>query len=359
VTTLAEQFSKRIRREGPITFRDWMEAALYDPEHGYYCRRDLVRWGREGDYRTSPERSVLFGSTFARYFHERFVELGSPDEFTVVEVGPGGGHFALSVLETLERRYPDLLARLRYVLDDVSPAACDVTAQRLSRFATSVDFKPLSDVDAGVVFANELLDAFPVHRVTMREGKLFELYVDVNERGEFVWTHGPLSDARLLEYLERFQINLDGGQIIEVNLAMRAWLQSVSEKLTRGFLILVDYGAEQGDLLSRRHGTLRSFTQHQFGIDVLSSPGTQDITSTVDWTAAIEFSKEFGFEVVEFERQDRFLMKHGLLEELEACAALATSDAEALQLRTSTRELILPGGMSESFQVLALRADSR
>src|ERR1700741_1728343 len=130
---LAEQLSNLIRREGPISFRDWMATALYDPVQGYYCRRDLVRWGREGDYRTSPERSVLFGSTFARYFHELFSELGSPDEFTLVEVGPGGGHFAFSAMETLERHYPDVCDRISYVFDELSPAAIETINQRTSR----------------------------------------------------------------------------------------------------------------------------------------------------------------------------------------------------------------------------------
>jgi SAM-dependent MidA family methyltransferase len=336
-----------------------MEAALYDEQRGYYSRKDLVRWGRQGDYRTSPERSVLFGSTFARYFSQLFAELGSPEHFQLVEVGPGAGHFASAALETLERRYPDVFTRLTYVLDEVSQDACEQSSQRLARFENKVEFKLLADIpsiDPGIVFANELLDAFPIHRITLQEGEIAELYVGLDNREEFTWTRGPVSDPRLLAYLERFSLAPAEGQILEINLAARDWIQQVSLKLKRGYLILVDYGAQQRELhdSSRRDGTLRSFSKHEFGIDVLRSPGSQDITSSVDWSAVIEFGREFGFETIQFERQDRFLLERGLLDELESRAALVESEAEKMRLRTSAREMVLPGGMAQSFQVLVL-----
>ena len=356
--TLAEHLSERIRREGPITFRDWMEAALYDPERGYYCRRGLTRWGREGDYRTSPERSVLFGGTFARYFNSLLREPDSP--LTLVEVGPGAGDFAASVLETLEQRFPLLFSRLTYLLDDVNDDERQEWSDKLNRFHRHVQYGKLSNLpvlDWAIVFANEVLDAFPIHRVTVHEGKLVELYVDIGKQSPFIWTHGAVSDARLLEYLDRFRIAPVEGQILDINLEMIDWMRIAGQKLKQGFLILVDYGAEQRELFdpSRTEGTLRSFKKHELSRDVLSSPGTQDITSSVDWTAVMEFSKDLGFETIRFERQDRFLLENGLLEELEARTSLADSEAEVQQLRTSAREMILPGGMAESFQVLVLK----
>jgi SAM-dependent MidA family methyltransferase len=339
-----------------------MQAALYDEEHGYYSRKDLVRWGRQGDYRTSPERSVLFGSTFAHYFSRLFSEMIATRDrrHTLIEVGPGASHFAYSVLETFEKSYPHILKRLTYVLDEVSQDARELSANRLKAFETLIDFKRLSELsplDSGIIFANELLDAFPVHRVTLREGNLLELYIDLDDASAFVWTYGPLSDPRLHEYLQRFEIELIEGQIVEINLAMKDWIHLASRVLTNGYVILVDYGGEQQDLFdpARKEGTLRSFTKHDFAADVLSSPGNQDITSSVDWTAVIEFAKEFGFEIVQFERQDKFLVEGGFLEELESRVSAATSQAEAMHLRTSAREMVLPGGMAQSFQVLVLK----
>ena len=103
---LAEALRDRIRRAGPITFRDWMDAALYDEREGYYCRGDRERWGREGDYRTSPERSPLFAATLARYFAKLHEELGSPAQWTIVEAAAGAGQFAEELLGTLQGQFP-------------------------------------------------------------------------------------------------------------------------------------------------------------------------------------------------------------------------------------------------------------
>src|SRR5262245_59277801 len=123
-----------------------MQAALYDEERGYYHRKDLVRWGRHGDYRTSPERSLLFGSTFAHYFRRLFGEMIYPANslLTVIEVGSGAGHFAHAVLETFEQRYPDILRNLTYVLEDVSQDARELSSNRLKAFEQSVEYNRLS-----------------------------------------------------------------------------------------------------------------------------------------------------------------------------------------------------------------------
>ena len=92
-----------------------MNAALYDEAEGYYRRADRKRWGREGDYRTSPERSELFAATFARYFARLYDELQRPSEWTIVEVGPGGGHFATSMLRALQDSFSQVFGATRYV----------------------------------------------------------------------------------------------------------------------------------------------------------------------------------------------------------------------------------------------------
>src|SRR6266699_1779676 len=106
MSTVAEYLVARIKREGPITFCDWMEVALYHPTGGYYCRSDRKRWGREGDYRTSPERSELFAATFARYFASLYDELHRPAEWTIVEMGAGDGSFARGLLQSLQDFFP-------------------------------------------------------------------------------------------------------------------------------------------------------------------------------------------------------------------------------------------------------------
>jgi SAM-dependent MidA family methyltransferase len=100
---------------------------------------------------------------------------------------------------------------------------------------------------------------------------------------------------------------------------------------------------------------LRAFRRHQLVDDVLADPGEQDLTTTIDWSFVSRIGERVGLEVVEFERQDRFLLNNGLLEELEALVDAANSEAEKQQLRAQSREMILPNGMAASFQVLLQR----
>jgi SAM-dependent MidA family methyltransferase len=142
---------------------------------------------------------------------------------------------------------------------------------------------------------------------------------------------------------------------VEINLAVDEWLTSIASRLLYGYLVTVDYGAEASELYGitgREQGTLRAFRRHQLVDDFLAHPGEQDLTTTIDWTFVMTRGERLGLETVEFARQDHFLLKAGLLEELEAIAAEAGSEAEKLRLRTSSREMILPDGMAARFQVL-------
>lgn len=361
---LAERLRARIRRAGAISFRDWMKAALYDEREGYYFRQDLARWGRDGDYRTSPERSQLFSATFAAYFAELYEELGAPSLWTIFEAGAGAGHFADGVLQTLRRDYPHIFAATRYVIDELSGDTRERARQRLFEFAGRVEFRPLAEagasVDEGIVFANELLDAFPVHRVTLDNGKLYELFVSLDEEDRFVWTKSEPSTPRLAEYVARSGVELSEGQVAEVSLEVEEWIRRATSAFKRGHLIIVDYGAEATDLYNaphRQEGTLRAFHQHTFADDLLDRPGEQDLTTTIDWTNVRRCAQELGMQTVSFERQDEFLLRVGLLDQLERMTKEAPSEAEALILRSSVRELILPGGLSESFQTLVLKQE--
>lgn len=350
--SLAERLRESIRREGRITFHDWMRAALYDPAGGYYQRADHKRWGRGGDYRTSPERSELFAATFARYF------VGLADELTIVECGAGDGSFAAGVLRTLREQFPARFASTRYVVYELSGAARRRAQNRLSEFGERVEFCAEWErlaVESGIYFSNELLDAFPVHRVVMDEGGLSELYVDVDADGRFVWSTGPLSTPRLEEFVSTYSIALASGQTIEINLAIDDWFKSVAAKLERGFVVTVDYGAEADELYDpalRPDGTLRGFSRHGFVEDLLAEPGAHDLTSSVNWTQVRSVGEQLGLRVIDFASQDRFLLQAGLPEQLQHRLEQAESEAEKVSLTTGAREMILPGGMASSFQVL-------
>ena len=355
--SLAERLKETIQREGPVTFYDWMKAALYDPAGGYYRRSDLQRWGREGDYRTSPERSELFAATFARYFAKLYVESQQPEDWTIVECGAGDGRFAAGVLQTLSDRFPEVFAATRYVVYDVSDDALQRASERLSGFGDRIEF--YSDFELlpavrGVLFSNELLDAFPVHRIVNGDEGLSELYVTTTPDGSFAWTTGPLSTPQLAEFVHEYSLELAPGQIIEINLEIDDWFSRLKPKI-RGFVITVDYGAESDELYNPRgrpEGTLRAFARHGFVDDVLAQPGEHDLTTSVNWTHVKRAGERFGFELIDFESQDKFLLSAGLVEELEHRLARMTTESEKLALTTGAREMILPGGMASSFQVL-------
>jgi len=311
-----------------------MEAALYDPEFGYYNRADLERWGREADYRTSSERSELFAATFARYFARVYEELGSPAQWTIAEGGAGDGRFAQRVLRALAERHPRVFEATCYESSEVGKV-----------------FEPSDPPDPCIYFSNELLDAFPVHLVT--EGH--ELYVTVSADEAFVWAEGPFSTPRLGQFLERYSVKFGPEQIVEVNLAIDDWFEGIAHKLNPRYIITVDYGAEASALYDwtlRPRGTLRAFSQHKFVDDVLSAPGEYDITSSVNWSQVKQAGESFGFEVVEFAPQDKFLLSAGLLEELNHRLTRLQSDPDKMRLTLDAREMILPGGMASSFQVL-------
>jgi SAM-dependent MidA family methyltransferase len=363
-----------------MTFRDWMAAALYDEREGYYSRSDLERWGRAGDYRTSPERSPLFAATFARYFVKLREELGGTDGLTLVEAGGGAGRFARGVLDTLRRDTPEVFDSIRYVFDEAGPDPRARAAALLAPHAERVEFRGIRDLladtqdssartqhsagrtqhsarprGAFVVFSNELLDALPVHRVVTRGGLLRELYVAEGEGGRFVWEEGEPSTPRLAEHFARFGMTPDEGPFAEVNLEAEEWIARAASLGGRGFVVTVDYGDDARGLLTsphRRGGTLRAFSGHRFVDDLLASPGAQDLTTTVNWTQVVSAGEAAGLETVSLERLDSFLMKAGLLEQLERECALAPDEAVRSALRLGAREMILPDGMAASFQVL-------
>jgi SAM-dependent MidA family methyltransferase len=342
-----------------------MRAALYDPAGGYYQRSNLERWGREGDYRTSPERSELFALTFARYFAKLYDELGRPEDWTIVEFGAGDGRFAAGVLRTLSDRFPAVFAATRYTILELSKDALQTARERLAEFDVHVEFYSdfeLVSARRGIYFSNELLDAFPVHRVAKNRDGLSELYVTLDTKDSFVWSTGPLSTERLTDFCREHSLELEDGQIIEINLAIDDWWRHVASKLDEGFVITVDYGEETDELYDfarRPQGSLRGFSRHAFIDDLLAQPGEWDLTTTINWTQVKRTGERLGFKVIEFTDQDKFLLQAGLLDELDWKLQQANSEAEKLTLSTSAREMILPGGMASSFQVLVHKKHKR
>ncbi len=380
-----------------------MDLALYDPHVGYYARA-AQRSGRAGDFFTSVDVGPIFGELLEQQIAEMAALLesseGAPESqrakpgtesqipaaesriptesripnpksqfdhphLDLVEAGAGNGRLAADILRAVKERDPALYTSVRLHLVEASAEARAAQAATLGDTAERLvsSSAAMPEQFEGVLIANELLDAFPVHQVVMREDGLREVYVDVDpERreangGAFVLTEGPPSTPALQEYLERLSITLDAGWRAEINLRAIDWIRDAAKRLTRGFIVLIDYGHEANQLYSPSHagGTLTTFARHTMAGPEkgpypfsappwLRNPGEQDITAHVDFTSVRAAAEGEGLATLLFLDQTYFVM--GMLNASAPLASLGSTRA----LRT----LLMPGGLGSTHKVLIL-----
>ncbi len=351
--------ASRIRDEGPVTFARFMDWCLYHPAYGYYSS-GAAKIGKEGDFYTAPCVHPLFGGMLARQLCQ-MGDLLSDNTFTILEIGGGRGFLCADIMAWIENHEPSLFERLEYFIVESSNVFCEEQQQRLAdkRGRGKVRWLPTDALRngnlsvTGCILSNELVDAFPVHRVVSQGGELKEIRVDEQD-GSFIERWDPLTDSRLGEYLSDLGIGLAEGQKAEVNLRALAWLEEVERCLKRGFLMTIDYGGRSCELynLRRQEGTLRCFYRHQLHDSPYENVGRQDITAHVDFTSLIRKGEEVGLLFTGLVPQYRFLMALGFLDEI-AAATEKLPALEALQLRLSLKCLIEPElGMGEIFKVL-------
>jgi SAM-dependent MidA family methyltransferase len=351
-----------------------MDLALYDSEVGYYARAPQ-RSGRAGDFFTSVDVGPIFGellavqiAEMARILHSKFQ---IPNSFDLIEAGAGNGRLSADILRALRLREPALYDRVRLHLVEASAAARDAQRATLDevvgRLASSSAGLPASF--DGVLIANELLDALPVHQVVMRADGLREVYVSA--RGPNLRTlEGPPSTPALAAYLNRLGITLEPGWRAEINLRAVGWIRDAARRVGRGFIIIIDYGHEAGHLYSPAHadGTLTAFARHTMGGPEstagappwLQCPGERDITAHVDFTSVRAAAEGEGLETLGFLDQTYFLM--GILGASPECLSnlpnlqnLANlANLANLGNRLALKTLIMPGGLGSTHKVLIL-----
>jgi SAM-dependent MidA family methyltransferase len=282
-TALWELVRETIGAHGPITFADYMTLALYHPELGYYAS-GAERTGWRGHFLTSSELDPAWAQLWARGFEQIWEGCGRPDDFALVEVGPGEGTFAAAVLDSVRPPFADAIS---YNLVEPVPALQARQSTRLDghpRVAWADSLDALPTISAGCVFANEVLDNFPVHVATRHEGVIRELHVEV--AGDAL-TFVPLapSTPAIEDYLERVGVDLPEGHIHEIGLAAEDFVARAGRAFDRGALVLVDYGDTASVLATRPGGTLLSYSASGVDDRVLDDPGGKDITTHVNWTA--------------------------------------------------------------------------
>lgn len=359
---LVELLRRRIDAEGAVTFHDFMETALYHPQHGYYASRQPM--GREGDYLTSPEVSPVFGALVAKQLWQLWELLGRPEAFDLIEQGAGSGLLARDILRWAARREPAFFRALRYRIVEISPSLRRRQQETLATVPELAEGQvewsdELPDAITGCVLSNELLDSFPVHRVVHQDRQLLEVYASHRD-GRFEELSGLASTERIAEYFADLGFWPGEGCVCEVNLHAVDWMAGVAQALRRGFVLTLDYGYEAQDLYApwRRDGTLMCFYRHNPSTDPYARIGKQDMTSHVDFTTLMRVGKQHGLEVASFATQARFLANLGIGAGVDAIAKEAPEELEEYYARRrAVQELIDPAGLGR-IRVLAQRKDS-
>ncbi len=354
---LIADIALEMTRAGPMTFARFMEIALYHPQFGYYMRPvgpEEERIGWSGDFYTSSDVHPFLGEALAKQAKQIDGLLGCPDPFTVVEMGAGKGLLARDFLAAC-RRYDDSFAcRLRYVLIERSPTMRILQQKSLATWSeetgriawlAGLDELP-SESLVGFFMSNELVDAFPVHRIEIVEGQPCEIHVQQGDT-QFKETYGPLSTPHLTQYLARLNVSLQDGHRTEINLDAVRWMQEVARVMDRGVVLTIDYGHTAQDLYGpeRPRGTFLCYYHQTASENPYQLVGDQDMTAHVDFTSLATVGMEAGLSLTGFTNQMSFLIGLGIEDMLQSVAPDSPECSAAIQL-------LRPEGMGRTFKVL-------
>ena len=336
-----------------------MELALYDEQDGYYMtgggrsRPASSPFGMEGgDFFTSPSLSPLPAQCLVRQLVEIDERLGHPPVFHLVEIGPGEGVLFRDMLHACEAQHPSLMHRLSCVLVERSPALRRVQQHTLAAWQTG-QLRWVEHLEAfadgsvtGLLFSNELVDAFPVHRIRMGEDGLQELYV-TGQDDALMEVAGEPSTSELSSFLSDLGVTLPVGFTTEINLEAVKWIKHVARVLDRGVVITIDYGHTAQDYFApeRRQGTLLGYHRHTVSTNPYTRVGEQDLTAHVNFSSLARAGERAGLTTTGFTNLLHFLMSLGIDELVDGC------DQESAEVQAAA-QLLRPHGMGTTFKIL-------
>jgi len=362
--TEPDQLSRIIRQQivenhGFIGFDRFMSAALYEPGLGYYESAEV--FGGSGDFVTGADLGPWLAIGFADLIEWGWQELGRPGEWTLLEQGSGSGRLLASVLEQLKQRGAvpaTVIAVERSANMRERQRACFEAAGHQVRQCASLD--EVDRLEPCVMFSNELPDAFPVRCFSWKNAEFYERGVTLDNRGEFVWQDAgePLQSPPSIDH--ELTTAWQDGYISEWNPGLDAWQASIGRVLGKGFAFTVDYGYAQSEYYrpGRITGTLLAHLAHQTSEDVLSHPGSRDLTAHVDFTALARAGQRSGLRPVSWLSQGAWLAQSPGVQ--QALQQLATEGgAEAMATLAHAKRLLLPFGMGETFKLLVQSAGSQ
>ena len=339
-----------IAERGPISFARYMELALYAPGLGYYSSGQQ-KFGEQGDFVTAPELSPLFSQCVARQCEQVLRDLGRG---VILELGAGSGVMAVDLLLALEKM--DCLPKNYFILElsaelQSRQRECfELRAPHLLSYVQWLKRLPQESL-SGVILANEVMDAMPVHKFLYRDG-LQEHYVNYCDE-KFFWHLGGPS-PELAKQVRALSVDFPENFESEINMALPSWIASLSDVLQRGLVLLIDYGFPRHEYyhLDRHMGTIMCHYQHRVHSDPLILTGLQDITAHVDFTAVAEAAVENNLEVSGFVHQAAFLLNCGIADLLNDI-----DDVDRMSINNQVKYLTLPSEMGELFKVIGLTKD--
>jgi len=321
-----------------ISFARYMELVLHEPGLGYYAG-GASKLGAGGDFVTAPELSPLFGRALAR----QIAQLLAPGE-ALLEFGAGSGLLAEILLSELEG--------VNYEILETSPELRDRQQKRLGSRVQWLDQLPQRF--RGVMLANEVLDAMPVHALAWTRAAILERGVCANE-GQLAWSDRPATGP-VLAAAERLELDIPPSGRYESELALfaRAWMRSLGRFLERGAILVIDYGFPAREYFhpQRGMGTLACHYRHHVHGDPFFLPGLQDVTAHVDFSALARAASDAGLELLGYATQAQFLVNCGITDLL---AQENPADARRyLPAAAAAQKLLSPSEMGELFKVLAV-----
>ncbi len=339
------------KEEKMISYAEYINLVLYDSTEGYYMK-DRIKLGVDGDFYTSSGVHEVFGRVFAHLFYDLIQREGLP--YRICEFGGGDGRFAKAVLDESERITDQ---QLEYVIIETSPFHRGEQRRFLDKklynqFASLKEYEKYVDNFEGIIFSNELLDAFPVHVVEKVENDLYEVFVTVDESGNLVEKKMKCSNKDIKNWLLNYGPKLNHQQRIEVPIYMNTWLKEINTFMKKGFLLTIDYGYTREEWMypQRRAGSLRGYYKHQMITNPLMHPAEMDLTTHIHLDAYEDIVTQLGFEKVESLTQNRFLLKIGLLKFLQENFD-PNPFSEKSKRNRAVQSLLSDTGMSAAFHV--------
>lgn len=318
--------AERIREKGRISYKEFIEIALYYPGLGYYYRYSP---GKKGDFITSPTSSSLFGFVIGNFL----IKLSKffDGDFEILELGGGEGFLAKDILNFLKENAPSIFERIDYKIFELfKREKIGEKIIYLNSLETVKDFE-------GLIISNEFFDSLPFRIVENSKGKIMEVYVNYGDKFFEELAEPP---EEVLQYLEKFSLELEEGERGEIRMEDFKFMKEIGGKLKKGGILTIDYGSEKPG-----PNTYRAFKNHKVFEDILSEPGERDITADVNFDILRRAGEEEGLEEVFFYSQERFLLEYGILKILE-------NSEYSERLKNQAKILLSPEIMGRRFKVL-------